>query len=284
MIAGQPSQTAERAAIRRASHQLLDDPKVFDDPLALTMVGSSVAAELRSHPRSFETPWSRPLRAFIAARSRFAEDALGLAVKRGTRQYVVLGAGLDSFAYRNPYESDGLRVFEIDCAATQAWKRQRLREVGIAIPESVTLADHDFERGAVGDALVRAGCEPAQPAFFAWLGVTPYLTPETVMETLDGLARTSARGSEIVFDFCSSPSSLSATARRAFDGLARRLRARGEPWLSFFDPYELARAVRALGFDRIDVLGPKELHARYFAGRPDRLTVGRLGHLAHAHT
>jgi methyltransferase (TIGR00027 family) len=262
---------------------LLDDPKVFDDPLALTMVGPAVAMELQRNPRGFETPWSRPLRAFLAARSRYAEDMLRLAVERGTRQYVVLGAGLDSFAYRNPYQSDGVHVFEIDCAATQAWKHRRLREVGIAIPQSVTFASHDFEDGAVDEALVRAGFDRARPALIAWLGVTPYLTAGCVMETLGALARTAATGSDVIFDFCNSPSTLGETGRRAFNGLARRLRDRGEPWLSFFDPCELQRGVLALGFAGIDILGPKDLHARYFEGRRDRLTVGHLGQLAHVH-
>jgi methyltransferase (TIGR00027 family) len=284
MIAGQPSATAERAAIRRASHQLLDDPKVFDDPLALAMVGPDVQLALRRDPRGFETAWSRPLRAFLAARSRYTEDALSLAVERGTRQYVLLGAGLDSFAYRNPYEAKGLRVFELDCASTQSFKRQRLRDVGIGIPGSVTFAAHDFEDGALGATLVRAGFDATRPALFAWLGVTPYLTPRSVVTTLDALARTGAAGSELVFDFCGSPASLNAIARRAFDGLARRLRERGEPWLAFFDPRELERDVLALGFARIEILGPKDIHAQYFEGRRDRLTVGLLGHLAHVRT
>lgn len=281
MIAGQPSATAERAAIRRASHQLLDDPKVFEDPLALTMVGRAVELELRHDPRAFETPWSRPLRAFLAARSRYAEDALGMAVERGTRQYVVLGAGLDSFAYRNPYEAIGLRVFEVDCGATQAFKRGRLREIGIEPPSSVSFAAHDFEDGALHDTLVRAGYDPAQSALFAWLGVTPYLTERSVMETLAALAHIGATGTEVIFDFCSSPESLSAIARRAFDGLARRLRERGEPWLAFFEPHQLERDVNALGFATLDMLGPGDIHKRYFEGRQDRLTVGLLGHLAH---
>jgi methyltransferase (TIGR00027 family) len=283
MIAGQPSATAERAAIRRASHQLLDDPKVFDDPIALTLVGRPIERDLRHNPRGFETPWSRPLRAFLAARSRYAEDALDLAVRRGTRQYVVLGAGLDSFAYRNPYETIGLRVVEVDCVATQAWKVQRLREVGIRIPDSVTFASHDFEGGALGETLARAGVDPTKPSFFAWLGVTPYLTPQSVVATLDSLSRIRVTGTEIVFDYCSPPSSLRRVARRAFDGLARRLRERGEPWIGFFDPASLERTILEMGFTRIETLGPGDIHARYFDGRKDGLTVGLLGHLAHVH-
>src|SRR5580698_1979013 len=125
MRSGTPSRTAERVALRRAEHQILDHPKVFDDPLAISIAGT------RESPP--ETPFDRLLRAFVAARSRYAEDQLASAVARGVRQYVVLGAGLDTYAYRS---SVGVRVFEVDHPATQAWKRSRLGDAGIAIPNS----------------------------------------------------------------------------------------------------------------------------------------------------
>jgi methyltransferase (TIGR00027 family) len=283
MIAGQPSATAERAAIRRASHQLLDDPVVFSDPLALTILGPDLEAALRRDPRSFETPWSRPLRAFLAARSRYAEDALSHAVERGVRQYVVLGAGLDTFAYRGASRSIGLHVFEVDCPATQEWKLARLLALGIPIASSVSFVSHDFETGDIAASLAGSGFDAARPAVFAWLGVTPYLTANAIHATLRSVARAGAEGSELVFDFCNPPSSLSRVGQRAFEGLARRLRERGEPWLTFFEPSDLERDVRQSGFSRLEILDPKEIHSRYFGARPDRLTVGLLGHLAHAH-
>src|SRR4029077_12503452 len=136
-----PSKTAFRVALRRAAHQILDDPKVFADPLALSIVGAS-AEELRSNPNS-QSGIARGMRAFMAVRSRYAEDGLAAAFRDGTRQYVVLGAGLDTFAYRNPYP--GLRVFEVDFPSTQAWKRGRLEAEKIPIPESMTFAPIDFE-------------------------------------------------------------------------------------------------------------------------------------------
>src|SRR5579862_9287683 len=135
-----PSQTAHRVAIRRAAHQLFDDPKVFDDPLAVAIAGRET-----ERPPEAQHPYSRALRAFIAARSRYAEDQLTGEVERGVRQFVVLGAGLDTFAYRNPFQSVGLQVFEVDHPATQEWKREQLREAGIAIPREMKFAPVDFE-------------------------------------------------------------------------------------------------------------------------------------------
>src|SRR5271169_5540690 len=151
---GKFSRTAQRVAIRRAAHQLLDRPRVLDDPLALRIIGSEAAEELRSNPKEHHA-FSRAFRAFMAARSRYAEDELARAVAHGVRQYVVLGAGLDTFAYRNPHP--GLRVFEVDHPATQAWKREQLLAAGIAIPFSLTFVPIDFERQTLADGLVQCG-------------------------------------------------------------------------------------------------------------------------------
>src|SRR2546428_8685778 len=129
MLEQRPSVTAERVALRRAAHQLLDVPPVFEDPLALKIVGPEAARRLQSELRRPQTSVSRALRAFLAARSRFAEESLARSVARGCSQYVVLGAGLDTFAYRNPFPPGSLRVFEVDYPATQAWKQARLADV-----------------------------------------------------------------------------------------------------------------------------------------------------------
>src|SRR5579859_7537091 len=148
----QPSRTAQRVAMRRAAHQLLDEPRVFDDPLAVAIADS----ESEQSPDA-QKPFSRALRAFIAVRSRYAEDQLDAAVKRGVRQYVVLGAGLDTFAYRNPFESAGLHVFEVDHPATQEWKRMRLNESCITVPREVTFVAVEFESQSLDDRLELAG-------------------------------------------------------------------------------------------------------------------------------
>src|SRR5215475_14796125 len=146
MKEGQPSATARRVAIRRAAHQLLDKPKVFDDPLALRIIGHESASALQNgSDQSESTRLGQYLRAFVAARSRYAEDELALAIERGVRQYVILGAGLDTFAYRNPYPERALRVFEVDHPATQVWKRARLKEVGVPLPVDLRFAPVDFE-------------------------------------------------------------------------------------------------------------------------------------------
>src|SRR5580704_178111 len=179
------SRTAQRVAIRRAAHQLLDRPRVFDDPFALRIIGSEAAEELRSNPKEHHA-FSRAFRAFMAARSRYAEDELACAVARGVRQYVVLGAGLDTFAYRNPHA--GLWVFEVDHPATQAWKREQLEQVDIAVPQSLAFAPVDFERVSLGEGLDAAGFDRAAPAIFTWLGVVPYLTEQAVFATLGLIA------------------------------------------------------------------------------------------------
>src|ERR1700691_1687992 len=175
MLEGKFSRTAHRGGIRRAAHQLLDQPKVLDDPLALRIIGPEAAEALRSNPKEHHA-FSRAFRAFMAARSRYAEDELACGVVHGVGQYVVLGAGLDTFAYRNPHA--GLRVFEVDHPATQEWKREQLRDTEITIPASLTFVPIDFERQTLADGLAQSGFDGAGPAFFSWLGVTPYLTRE----------------------------------------------------------------------------------------------------------
>jgi methyltransferase (TIGR00027 family) len=276
MREGKFSKTAQRVAIRRAAHQLLDQPRVLDDPLALRIIGSEAAEELRSNPREHHA-FSCAFRAFMAARSRYAEDELARAVAQGVAQYVVLGAGLDTFAYRNPHP--GLRVFEVDHPATQAWKREQLLAANIAIPPSLTFVPIDFELQTLGGGLAQSGLNGSAAAFFSWLGVTPYLTREACMTTLSHIARMPA-GSGVVFDFAVDPALLSAGQRQALDALSQRVARYGEPFQLFFDPEELQDQLKAMGFHRTEFLQGKELNARYFRDREDGLLVrGSIGHL-----
>jgi methyltransferase (TIGR00027 family) len=213
----------------------------------------------------------------MAARSRFAEDELARAVAHGVRQYVVLGAGLDTFAYRNPHS--GLRVFEVDHPATQAWKRERLEAAGIAIPTSLTFAPIDFERRTLADGLGQSGFNGSAAAFFSWLGVTPYLTREACMVTLSFIAKMPA-GSGVVFDFAVDPALLNAGQRQALEALSQRVARYGEPFQLFFDPEKLQDELKGMGFRRTEFLQGKELNARYFKDRKDGLLVrGSIGHL-----
>jgi methyltransferase (TIGR00027 family) len=267
----QPSRTAQGVATRRAAHQFFDEPKVFDDPLAIAIAGRDTAAE---HGSSF----SRALRAFIAARSRYAEDQLTAAVQRGVRQYVVLGAGLDTFAYRNPLRSSGLHVFEVDHPATQAWKRARLREAGIEIPAEMTFTAFDFETQSLDDRLQQAGFRRTASAFFSWLGVTPYLSRPAFDATIKFIAGMPA-GSGLAFDFAVERSLLSPLQQRSLDALAERVARAGEPFQLFFDPAVLRSDLEQIGFGGIEDLDGAQINARYFSGRSDGLSVSGGGHL-----
>ncbi len=174
MISGEPSHTADRVALERAAHQLIDAPLVFVDPLAIGMLRPDQAAELREHPeRHDHSPIAKPARAVIVVRSRIAEEELARAAVAGITQYVLLGAGLDTFGYRNPHAS--VRVFEVDQPSTQQLKRERLAAARIEIPDSVTLVPFDFTRQTLHDALDAARFDRSRPAVFAWLGVVMYL-------------------------------------------------------------------------------------------------------------
>jgi methyltransferase (TIGR00027 family) len=278
MIESRPSRTAERVAIRRAAHQLLDDPRVHDDPLAVAILGNAQAAAMRANPRRFEDgPVGRILRAFLSVRSRLAEDALAQAVAAGLRQYVVLGAGLDTFAYRNPYPA--LRVFEVDHPATQAWKRQRLAEAHIAVPEGVTFAAVDFVGEPLPSALRTAGLRSDEPSFFSWLGVTPYLEPANVLATLTAIAPFAANGGGVVFDYNVPTASLAPLPRATFEALAARVAAAGEPFRGFFEPWALVAAMGDMGFHGVRDLAPDDLNATFFSNRADGLRVGSAGHI-----
>jgi methyltransferase (TIGR00027 family) len=274
---GAPSSTAQGAAVWRALHQVIDYPRILDDPLAVPIIGSEGARGLQAAADR----QAHGLRAFIALRSRYAEDRLAAAVARGVRQYVVLGAGLDTFAYRNPHAARGLKVFEVDHPATQRWKRARLAEVGIALPPSLIFAPVDFETQNLSGELRRAGLDFGQPAFFSLLGVVIYLTEAAAMQSL-GIVSRCAPGTEIVFEFSLPASRLSGTARASRERSMAQVAAIGEPWLTFFEPEPLAGQLRSLGFTGVDLLDPEEANRTYFAGRIDGLRMGARAYMTAA--
>src|SRR3982074_2029576 len=172
-----PSRTALRVALRRAAHQLYDAPPlILDDPIAVPILGTTYSGELCRTPTRPDRPFSVALRAFLVARSRYAEDTLARAIAQGVTQYVLLGAGLDTFAHRDPYPH--LRIFEVDHPATQQWKRELLETGSLPAPANLTYVPVDFEREWLPEQLYSAGFNPQVPTFFAWLGVVPYLTLE----------------------------------------------------------------------------------------------------------
>jgi methyltransferase (TIGR00027 family) len=278
VIDGRRSRTAERVAARRAAHQLCDRPLIFEDPLALRILSEESAASAREEAADGnQHPWARGLRIFVAVRSRFAEEELAAAVDQGVRQYVVLGAGLDTFAYRNRFAD--LRVFEVDHPDTQAWKRERLQHAGVAIPDSMRFAPVDFERDTLAHGLEAAGFRRDEPAFFSWLGVVPYLTRDAAFATLRFIAGM-PRGSGVVFDYAIPRELMGEAEQRAFDMLAERVARAGEPFRLFFAPEELAAELRAMGFREVEDLEGAEIRARWFGERPgEPRPQGRTGHL-----
>jgi len=275
---GKPSRTAWAAAAHRAAHQVLEQGRIFADPLALRILGEDSETVAR---KAEERPSGRRMRIFIAVRTRFAEDALAAAVERGVRQVVVLGAGLDTYAYRNTLR-DRLRIFEVDHPATQAWKRQRLADAAIPIPNSLTFAPIDFEHQTLAEGLAAAGFDSSQQTFFTWLGVVPYLTEKAVWSTL-GFIASLPNGAHVVFDYSDPPASLSAEKRTSHERRAKHVAELGEAWLNYFEAHELRAKLLALGFSEIEDLGPPQIAARYFPNRVSTLP-DKGGHILRATT
>ena len=272
-----PSRTALGVARRRAAHQLLDRPLILEDPLALRIIGDDERRLLESRagrrypPNPDDHPAARLLRAFVVARSRCAEEVLAAS---GVRQYVILGAGLDTFAYRNPLPA--VRVFEVDHPATQAWKLDLLGAASIATPAGppgVTFVPIDFDQQHIATELERAGFDPDQPAVFAWLGVTMYLAEAAVWNVLDYILVRPA-GSSVVFDYARELSSLNPLELAALGRLTDRVARAGEPWTAFFNQDTLNRGLRDRGAQLVVDLDGAAINARWFAGRSDGLHVG----------
>jgi methyltransferase (TIGR00027 family) len=277
MLMGKPSRTALRVAIRRAAHQLTDKPPVLHDPIAARLLTPETVGP--SYARDMERamhPVGRDFRCMMAARSRYAEDQLAASVAAGVRQYVVLGAGLDTFAYRNPFPE--LKVFEVDFPATQEWKRWVLQTTGVAVPENLTFAAVDFEHQTLAEGLKAAGVDFGQPAFFSWLGVVPYLTLPAFRATLGTVGGFPA-GSAVSFDYAFPPETLSPMRRIIYERLAARVAAAGEPFRLFFTHEQMEAEFRQAGFHRVEQVDTEELNRLYFADRADglKLSDARFG-------
>ena len=278
MQRGTPSRTAWAAAAHRAAHQVLEQGRIFTDPLALRILGEDAERVAR---KAAERASSRKMRIFIAVRTRFAEDAIAAAVEGGLRQVVVLGAGLDTYAYRSPW-GDRLRVFEVDHPATQAWKRQLLLEAAVPTPSWLAFAPVDFEHQTLAGGLAAAGFDSSQQTFFSWLGVVPYLSEEAVWSTLNFIASL-PNGAHVVFDYSDPPASMPAETRLAHARRAARVAELGEPFLNYFKADELRAKLMALGFAEVEDLGPAQIAARYFPNRVGTLPA-KGGHILHAVT
>lgn len=264
-----PKPSAMRVAILRAVHQLLDSPLIFEDPLAFKILGMTEEQALRNDPSRYDTPLLNGLRASIVVRSRLAEDEWAHSKQRGIRQFVILGAGLDTFAYRNQ-DHEGCRVFEVDLPTTQQWKRDCLHAAGIEEPAFLSFVTINLEVSTLANALKQAGFCIEEPAFFSWLGVTMYIEEEAILNTLRFVA-TLAPGTGVVFDYGVLPSLLSPIERKVLAALMARTSGHDEPWKTLFNPESIAAKLASLGFSEVTDYGPTQLNDRYFSGRKDGL-------------
>ena len=264
-----PSRTALRVALRRAAHQLYDaKPHVLDDPIAIPILGRDYLPELKKTATRLHKPFSVSLRAFLVARSRYAEDKLAGAITRGIGQYVILGAGLDTLAHRNPHPN--LCVFEVDHPATQQWKRDLLATSSLPEPANLTYVPLDFETQSLPQQLQRAGHNASLPTVFSLLGVVPYLTLAAFRATIAFIAEQPKR-SGLVCDYALPRTALPLLEQLAHDSLAARVQLAGEPFQLFLTPSEIAAELTA--FHEIEDLGATELNALYFADRTDSLKL-----------
>ncbi|MGA7155226.1 MAG: SAM-dependent methyltransferase [Acidobacteriaceae bacterium] len=273
---GRASQTALGVALRRAAHQVYDEtPLVFEDAVAVAVLKGRYEKALADARHTVKEPSSIAMRAWVVARSRFAEDELKAAMAAGVRQYVVLGAGLDTFGLRNPYAE--LTVFEVDQAGTQEWKRGLVKASGLEEPEGLRYVAVDFETQTLRGRLEESGFDFGVPTLFAMLGVSMYLTAEAFRGTLALVAGLPV-GSGIVFDYALPRHALPEEEWEARDELAARVARIGEPFRLFFTPEEMRAEL--VGFGAVEDVDSAELGRRYFEGRGDGLSLrGRSGQI-----
>jgi methyltransferase (TIGR00027 family) len=299
VIEGGASRTALTAALMRAVHTRLDRPRLLDDPWGDRLVSDTEKAALCQRILDGADPETRKriealgsqqaiidagLRAHgtygaVIIRSRCAEDALENAVARGVRQFVLIGAGLDSFIVRQPAYARDIEIFEIDHPASQALKRQRLDQCAATIPPNVHFIPADLSHESLASVLARSTFSRTVPTFFSWLGVTIYLSRDANLATLRGIATSSAPASELVFTYIDERALVGRRSAK-LEKMRAGPAALGEPWVSGFNPSTLASELRPLGLVLLEDLGIRELTERYCAGRTDGLSPGMTGHVA----
>jgi methyltransferase (TIGR00027 family) len=272
-----PNRTALMIARQRAVHQIVDHGSILYDPFAMKLLREDEKDVLQF---ANQHPLASIGRLFIAARSRIAEDALSNAVQRGIRQIVLLGAGLDTFALRNPHGALEVRLYEVDHPGTQAWKRELLVEAQITLPQELSFVPVDLERDDLGEMLVAAGFQQGEPAFFSWLGVMPYLTQNAIDRTLEYIS--SIQRSELVFDYMEPPEAFSEELRQLEKQRAEQLEKMGERSISRFEPTGIASILSSHGFFAIEDVDFQEIASR-FGSAVQGLASGHAGvHVVHA--
>ncbi len=274
-----PSQTALTAAAARAAHLIVDhQPVIFADELAAALLGER-ADEFISYHRAHGTHLVLSCaRAQVLCRSRFTEDHLAASVRTGLTQYVILGAGLDSFAYR---AKSAVRVFEVDHPATQQWKRAQLAAAAIPVPDSVSYVAMDFERDQLAGRLRQAGFDPSWPALVSWLGVTMYLTRAAIIQTLEEISGF-APGTQLITDYVLPAALRDETGRSYADQVAPAAAEHGEPWLTFLAPDDMSALLGRHGFGPVEHVRQRDCVPAALWNRTDSLHPAGLSLLARA--
>lgn len=281
-VAAEPESTAVRVALWRALHMEVDPPPhVLEDRIGLQLVAPD--AGWRSRP-DMDAQMTRTFRASILARARFIEDLVVEQTQLGVTQYVILGAGLDTFAQRRPDVAAGLRIFEVDQPGPQGWKQQRLAALGFEARSLPTFVPVDFEAGwSWWEHLVRSGFDASQPAVVASTGVSMYLTHEAIMATLRQIAAL-APGSSLAMTFMRPLELVEPEQQQAWQFAERGARASGTPFISFFSPTQIVALAREAGFPEAQYVSADSLNQRYFVGRADGLRTSNAEELLVAKT
>ena len=268
------SKTAALAASVRAYHQQQSNSPVFADDYAVDMVPFVWRVIAKNRLLGWFVVHKifhlfRPIHTEVILRARYAEDRLMEAISEGVGQYVILGAGLDTFSMRHKELVDSLRIFELDHPATQATKEKQVRAVNGGVPSNLVFVPIDFETDQLNEALIRAGFDPQKPAFFSWLGTTYYLTKDAIRETFGRVADVAAPGSRIVFDYKLARHLIPEESLLFADRLDQFVARRGEPMLSVFTPEELNNEMSQIGFVEIETIPSEEQKRRYLKDRSD---------------
>lgn len=278
----------------RAAHVMMDDePKILDDKFALKLCGLPDSATFHTAMAGMEQNLSskfpdlpvktilEAVRSGIIVRSRIAEQRLIEAIERGISQYVILGAGLDSSAYRLAEVANKLHVFEVDFPATQLWKLARLKDVDPQLLDLATFVSVDFEKESLFERLTQNGFDPAKSTFFSWLGVVWYLSDEAIFTTLENITSLEC-DSEVVFEYPIATELVYPVDRQVMEMLTQTGAERGEPFRAGFDPVDLVCRVKGLGFDTVEDLSPARMQELYFQNRADNLRMPGIGHFMSA--
>lgn len=299
MEENQVSRTALGVAYARAYHSIHGAPKIFDDFLAYHLITDrirliieqSMVELLHSYDpeRAASCPdqattleWEMQGSGSIISRARYTEDNLLKAVRQDVRQYVILGAGMDTFAFRHPEMLEQLQVFEVDHPATQGFKRNRISQLGWELPKNLHFIPVDFTEDSLAAALTRSSYDPKTPSFFSWLGVTYYLTRDEVLSTLCNIASVAPSGSMVIFDYLDTDAFVPERASKRLQLTMKTYAKVGEPIITGFDPHTLAADLERIGLRLHENLNPTDIEERHFKGRTDGYHAGEHVHYAWA--